>query len=863
MQKGLFVIDLKKLVLAGLLGLVGICGIDGMGGAHAQTPDPSQQDPTLWPEAQRAFYQDGPALLLPRDQRDSLLSLDEAGRDRFIRQLLDRDPIPDTPVNELRVGIEKRQRLATADILSPRDVRAQLLFLNGAPDERKTIDCGQVFVPMEIWSYRSGTTPEGKPAYRQLLVYARPGEPWKLWLPADSKRPLYIPQMEYWMEQWEELRGQIQAVRFDLQICREAVELVDKVTGVPGMTGARSGGKERVHPKDASSFLAPPAEIADWARAAAATPVPDAPPALNLASFALRFPDKDNQRMVSRARVSIAPGSLKAVKPANDRPPIAKVTVDGLVESAGTPFDQFRMRFELPQADPSQPVPLAIDRLLRPGGTFLLRLRIQDETGHGEARISRAFVVPEQPTGDDQPPGAAAAGALVPQQTASGRDSLLLLPPAQDVVLGLWRAETLVTGDRIKKVVFLVDGQAQLTRATPPFSAEVRLNKFPTLQVVRAEGYDEDDKLVAADEVVLNQPRGALAVYILEPKKGEKVSGRTTVKTDITVPDGRRMESLELKVNDVPVAKLTKPPWEASIAVPNDDVVYLAVAATLDDGTRAEAVRFLRSPQYLEEVDVNLVEMYVAVTDRSGQLVEGLTQNDFEVYENGKSQEISKFELVQNLPLTVGVLIDTSGSMANSLAQAEQAAAGFLDSAITPRDKCFAVSFAARPRLEMPPTDDKKAVETAISGLQAVGDTALHDALVHSLYYFRGMQGQRALILLSDGDDNASYIQYKDALEYARRSGVAIYAIGLNLPAFATGLRSKLSEMSEVTGGKAFFTGDPTELAKIYKQIERELRSRYLVAYNSNQPGKAGQFQEVEVKVKRGLKARTSRGYYR
>lgn len=287
------------------------------------------------------------------------------------------------------------------------------------------------------------------------------------------------------------------------------------------------------------------------------------------------------------------------------------------------------------------------------------------------------------------------------------------------------------------------------------------------------------------------------------------------------------------------------------------------MVATLDDGTRAEATRYLRAPQYASEVDVNLVEMYVAVTDRSGNLVKDLRQDDFEVYESGKKQEIAKFELVQTLPLAIGVLLDTSGSMAGSLVDTVKAASGFLESIMTPRDRAFAVSFARRPSLLMPPTDDVGAVVQAIEGVQAVGDTALHDALVHSLYYFRGVQGQRALVLLSDGDDNASYIKYKDALEYASRSGVAIYAIGLNLPVFEASVRAKLEEFTKATGGRVFFTHNPEELPRIYKQIETELRSRYLVAYNSTEINNPSGFRPVEIKLKKGgLKARTARGYY-
>jgi VWFA-related protein len=848
-----------------------LVGGDGSLQAQSARSDRSSEDPAAavltWPEPQRAFFQDGPGLLLTPQQRQDLLAMTADERERFIQGFLDRDPIPGTPVNELKIGIERRQRLWLQEFSSPLDVRGQILFLNGPPTERKVIDCGWVFQPLEIWSYQRGIDPRGKAVMRQLVVFkSTPTEPWRLWLPTDSKRPLYTDMMQYWMEQWEELRGRFYIKRIDLQNCDQAKD-VDEATGVEGMTGSLPGTKNVRwnKPKDASPFLAPPADLAAWAKAAAATELPDAPPALDISSLEFRFPQMDSQRMVVRTYATVKPDAVKPV-PDTEKKPEVQLAVDGIVESGGRPFEDFRLRYRLPVPGAGEPLVLALERRLRPGEWFLMRLHVKDETSGAETRVAKAFRVPISPTGDDlESQAPAAVGELVPVEVGRGKDSLLLLPPPVDVVLGVWRADVLVTGERIKQVVFLVDGVKQLTRTGAPFSAEVRLARFPTEQVVRAEGYDAEGKLVAADEVIVNQPRGALGVWITEPPKGVRLQpGTITAKAEVSVPDGRRIQSVELKVNDQTAATLTKAPWQAQVAIPNEDVAYITVVATLDDGGRAEAVRFVRAPQYFEEVEVNLVELYVAVTDRGNNLVQGLTQDDFEVLESGKKQDVTKFELVENLPLTVGILLDTSGSMRTSLIQAQTAAAEFLRGVMTPRDRSFAVSFASRPRLDMPPTDDVEAVVRSFEDLQAVGDTALHDALVHSLYYFRGIKGQRALVLLSDGDDNASYIAYKDALEYARRSGVAIYSIGFNLPGFEVGLKSKLSEIAETTGGKAFFTGKAEELPVIYAQIEHELRSRYLMAYNSNQgAAKPGEFREVEVKVKRsGLKARTARGYY-
>jgi VWFA-related protein len=820
-----------------------------------------ENDATFWPESQRSFFQDGPGLLLTPEQRTDLRSLNPEARKRWIEEFLGRDPVPETPANELREGIDKRRRLAAQELLSPADVRAQILFLNGPPKERLLVDCGQVFKPLEIWTYQQGIGPDGKPLDRQLVVF-RPnqGEPYKLWLPSDAKRAMYTPQMEYWLQQWEELRGRIRAVRFDKQNCKEA-EKVDAATGVPGLTGALSGGGTRVKPKDSSSFLAPPKDLARWARQAMTTEISAAAPELKISSFDLRFPEQDEQRIVTRALIEIGPDAGFQVAEGKNRE--VALIVEGLLEQEGRPFEEFRMRFRLPEPQEGAPAVLAVDRSLRPRQPFVLRLRVMDETSGAQTVLSRAFRVPAEATPEPMPAGVA-GGELLPATVAKGPDTLLLIPPPADVVLGLWRAETIVTGDRIKKVVFLVDGKAQLTRTGAPYTAELRLERYPTEQIVRVEGYDDKGALVAADEVILNLQRGALAVRIAAPGKGTRTNGPTLAKAEVVIPDGRRIETVEFKVNDQTVHTLVKPPWEATVTpTTNAELVYLTVVATLDDGSKAEAVRYLRAPEYVEEVEVNLVELYVAVTDRSGNMVSNLKQEEFEVLEGGKPQEISKFELVQTLPLSVGILLDTSGSMASSLIETQKAASAFLESVMTPRDRSFAVSFSRRPRLEMPPTDDVGAVVKALSDLQAVGDTALHDALIHSLYYFRGMTGQRALVLLSDGDDNASYIPYKDALEYARRSGVAIYVIGLNLSAFETGLRGKLAELAEATGGRSFWANKPEELAPIYKQIETELRSRYLVAYNSTEAGGKAGFREVEVKVKRpGLKARTARGYY-
>jgi Ca-activated chloride channel homolog len=831
--------------------------------ALAQPPSP-EPDPILWPEPQRAFFQDGPALLLTPEQRAAFLALDEAGRERFIREFLDRDPIPETPANELREGIERRGRLVALEFASPQDVRSQLLFLKGRPVRRTIVDCAVAFRPLELWTYAHDA------GLRDLVIYQPSAdEPFRLWLPIDSKSALYTEEMVYWLQDGK---------RLDRFFCPDS-ERVDKATGVDGLSGSpvvtvrRSSGEGKAEgeakvlfrwtrPKDRAAFLEGPEDLASWARQAASTPLPDLPPPLAVDKLEMDFPRWQGQRLVARALLTLPSAFGMDVVDRGGEPRV-RLTVDGVVEREGLLFETFRLRYQLAPPAADAPGALLLERQLRPGQTFLLRLKVRDPATGAEANVVRGFRVPDRSV--QALPASLMAGASQgdPVQEAPVRaDTLLLIPPAEEVVLGTWRAETVVTGDRIVKVGFLVDGKLQVVRTRAPFSAEIRLSAFPREQIVRVEGYDAEGNLVTADQMILNQARGGFRVRITEPRRGARVLGRVLTRAELVVPEERKVTAVEFRINDTLVATLESPPWQHRIEVPGgSDIAYVSVVALLDDGSRAEDVRFLRAPANLDEVEVNLVELFTTVLDSSGRPVRGLTEQDFQVFEAGKPQTLARFEHVDNLPLNLGVAIDTSFSMGSLLDESQRAATWFLRSVMKPGDRCFALAITSRPELLIPPVDDAEAVSLSLEGLRAFGRTAFHDSVIASLYHFRGQRGQRALILLTDGEDTGSATSWEDVLEYARRSGVAIYTIGLDVPNLKRSPRAKLDELAEVSGGRAFFIEHAHDLAGIYGQIEAELRSRYFLAYNSSQPADENGFRRIEVKVRRGLKARVGRGY--
>ncbi|MBW8875483.1 MAG: VWA domain-containing protein [Acidobacteria bacterium] len=833
----------------------------------AQTPAPAADaDPALWPEAQRAFLQDGPGLLLTLDQRETLLSLDAAGREAFIGEFLGRDP-------KLLEGIARRRRLVAGEpqSLLPQDARAQLLFLRGRPAERLVLDCAAIFKPLEVWSY-----PADDGTKKDLVLY-RPssGEPFVLWLPIDAKRALYIGEAQYWLDQAEASSG---VRRIDRFFCPDS-KRVDQVTGMDGIQRKQTAGTglsrwdlrgrseetmqdfRWARPRERAAFLAAPADLAAWARAAAATTLPPEPARLRTGDVAVDFPSWQGQRLTTRVLVPLPSPEGMTITQVDGKPRV-RLTVDGVLDAGGAPFETFRLRYQVPPPTDGAPTMLLLERALRPGQSFVLRLRLRDETSGAVATMARGFRVPPRLT--TLLPAAATAAAVggeIVRTGVVGQDTLLLLPPPAEVVLGTWEAQTVVTGDRIAKVVFLVDGQPQLSRTRAPYAADLRLATFPREQVVRAEGYDASGALVAWDQVVLNQARGGFRVLITDPRRGTRATGKVLAHAEVVVPEDHKIAEVEFRVNDRKIASLSQAPWQTEVQVPAEDLAWISVVAVLDDGTRAEDVRFLRAPANLSEVEVDLVELYATVLDGAGHPVQGLPATDFEVREGGRPQKLSRFEQVGNLPLSLGIVIDTSFSMASSLHEAQRAATGFIKHLVTPRDRCFTLSFSSRPVLLMPPVDDAEAAALSLEGITAYGRTALYDAVLASLYYFRAQHGQRALVILTDGADTFSHSTWEDALGYARRSGVALYTIGLGLKQHERGPKAKLIELAESTGGRAFFIDRAEDLASAYGQIEAELRSRYYLAYQSDRPADKDGFREIEVRTKKG-RARVSRGVY-
>jgi Ca-activated chloride channel family protein len=260
-------------------------------------------------------------------------------------------------------------------------------------------------------------------------------------------------------------------------------------------------------------------------------------------------------------------------------------------------------------------------------------------------------------------------------------------------------------------------------------------------------------------------------------------------------------------------------------------------------------------------MDIQFVELYAAAHDGDGRLIEGLEKTDFTVLEDGVQQQVVRFDRVENLPFHAAILLDNSASMGGALEQARFAALRFFQQAITPRDRAAVITFNRFPHLAVKFTNDPTLLGGGLQGLTAEGQTALFDSLMFTLYYFSGITGQRAILLLSDGKDEVSRFGFEDTLQYARRAGVTIYSIGLAIDDGAA--KGKLVQLANETGGRSYFITDESDIAAVYDLVQQDMRSQYLLAYQSSNTARTDDFRQVEVKVSRPHSTvRTLAGYY-
>jgi VWFA-related protein len=291
------------------------------------------------------------------------------------------------------------------------------------------------------------------------------------------------------------------------------------------------------------------------------------------------------------------------------------------------------------------------------------------------------------------------------------------------------------------------------------------------------------------------------------------------------------------------------------------------------------------------KVNVNVVQLFFNVKDKKGGLIPNLTKDDFEIYEEGKAQTVKYFTAESNLPLTLGIMIDASGSQRNVLDMEKEVGASFLKQILRDKDEAYVISFDVTVDLLQDFTRDLHRLQAALNKAQintgftsatplpgAGGEpvpirnpagTLLFDAVYLSAHDMLAKEvGRKAMILLTDGQDEGSKLKVKDAIEAAQKADSIVYVLLCADRGFYGGFggyfgEGEMKKLTEQTGGRVINVGNKFDkLKEAFDQIAAELRSQYNIGYTPTNTTQDGSYRKLEIKNKQNYKIQSRAGYY-
>jgi VWFA-related protein len=294
--------------------------------------------------------------------------------------------------------------------------------------------------------------------------------------------------------------------------------------------------------------------------------------------------------------------------------------------------------------------------------------------------------------------------------------------------------------------------------------------------------------------------------------------------------------------------------------------VALAAFVVALGGSAGRAQQPAPQQPFTLEVGVDVVSVTAVVYDKGGRFVRGLGPKDVTLLEDGVAQEVTYFREAkgeEKIPLSIVLVLDTSGSMKENMAFLQEAATTFVQK-LEDVDSALVVSFNESVKGSVDFTKDAERLESFVNGLQAWGGTSLYDAIRYSLDRIKGQAGRKALVVFTDGDDTTSSTREQDVIDYARSVEATIYSIGIRPGAGMGGgpNRGFLKKVAAETGGEFYFPDRVGDLVKAFGALSDELHNHYLLAYTPKRPPD-GTFRAIAMKLDRkDAEVRVRKGYF-
>ena len=470
----------------------------------------------------------------------------------------------------------------------------------------------------------------------------------------------------------------------------------------------------------------------------------------------------------------------------------------------------------------------------------------------GLPTVGRNVAIWDAPEVSQRPP------TTMARRTEEEKAVIRVLPPKRRPVVGKTRFETLVSSPIIDTVAFLLDGQEVGKDDNAPYSVSLDLGPEVAMHKIGVVGFAANGARLGSHEITINPRDDSFQVRITEI--ANPLGGIQNVTAEVRVPGEAELDRVEFYWNETLVETVKQPPFQIELPTPDPGAqAFVRVAAYLTDGTWIDDAQLLGEGSISERVEVNLVELHVVVTDRDDKPVEGLQAEDFTIRLGRQEQQIQRLGFAEDVPLTLGVVIDTSESMYTLMVETQQAGAQFVANTLTDGDAAFLVDFDTQPRLAQDTTTDLMTLLKTFNRFQPDGATAMYDAIIFSMLQFEEREGRKALVLLTDGDDYKSRYGPRRCIQYGKRLGVPVYILSLaGIHNARRNLRRiDLEGITEGTGGQVFYIKELGELTEAYTKINQELRSQYIITFATDRELGEVELEQIKVEVEgKGLSVR-------
>jgi VWFA-related protein len=495
-------------------------------------------------------------------------------------------------------------------------------------------------------------------------------------------------------------------------------------------------------------------------------------------------------------------------------------------------------------------------------GTYMLEIGITNLSGTASGVWLGEIEVQQVDTPFEAPDGAP-VDAIALDLTPPREGGVSFKPPPNLGGLGAVQLEVEAPEGTVS-VEFSHDGEVLGRRNRAPWTVSIPLGEIIKRTEVRAIALDADGNYLGEDAIVLNNPSGQIGVQILLAPESSITNGRRTV-TVATSAGAKDIHQVSLHLDAEMIARWATCPCVIEVPVAKLQGAAILSAEVMDaDGTRGDAVYTLGGGGgFVGSVRVELVELPVVVLSQNGMPLVGLELEDFTVYEDEEEVDVEGFGTTADLPLSLAIAVDTSGSMIEDFPKVRRAVRGFTDELLEEGDQAVLIRFSWDARVQVNWTDNIRALVGDLDTVTPEGGTSLHDAVVRSLEQFRGRRGRQAVVLLTDGEDTTSRTDWRVAERFAHTMRIPIFSIGLGVGKLDFSSRKVLKGLAVETGGEAFFPKQVDELPAVYARIAELLRSQYLLWYPSPSDKPPEAFRKIEVTVSEtDVTINTIAGYY-